>query len=83
MSCWLWKLVAPVSRAWHAMARPEERPDIRPDIIELGMPFTDPIADGPTIQKANTVRRCPRPQATSNKAELWLTGAYRLLSSTE
>lgn len=25
------------------------------DIIELGMPFTDPIADGPTIQKANTV----------------------------
>jgi tryptophan synthase len=25
------------------------------DLIELGMPFTDPIADGPTIQKANTV----------------------------
>ena len=24
------------------------------DLIELGMPFTDPIADGPTIQKANT-----------------------------
>ncbi|PSN61210.1 hypothetical protein BS50DRAFT_604187 [Corynespora cassiicola Philippines] len=24
------------------------------DIIELGMPFTDPIADGPTIQKSNT-----------------------------
>ncbi|KAI9935001.1 hypothetical protein ASPWEDRAFT_44565 [Aspergillus wentii DTO 134E9] len=24
------------------------------DIIELGVPFTDPIADGPTIQKANT-----------------------------
>ncbi|KAF2762114.1 tryptophan synthase-like protein [Pseudovirgaria hyperparasitica] len=23
------------------------------DIIELGMPFTDPIADGPTIQKSN------------------------------
>lgn len=26
------------------------------DVIELGIPFTDPIADGPTIQKSNTVR---------------------------
>ncbi|ODQ63117.1 tryptophan synthase [Nadsonia fulvescens var. elongata DSM 6958] len=25
------------------------------DVIELGLPFTDPIADGPTIQKANIV----------------------------
>lgn len=25
------------------------------DIIELGIPFSDPIADGPTIQAANTV----------------------------
>jgi tryptophan synthase len=25
------------------------------EIIELGVPFTDPIADGPTIQRANTV----------------------------
>ncbi|KAK8217339.1 anthranilate synthase / indole-3-glycerol phosphate synthase [Zalaria obscura] len=39
----------------------EETPDVMlameaggADIIELGMPFTDPIADGPTIQKANT-----------------------------
>ena len=24
------------------------------DIIELGFPFSDPIADGPTIQKAST-----------------------------
>ena len=28
---------------------------IFPDIIELGIPFTDPIADGPTIQSANTI----------------------------
>lgn len=25
------------------------------DVIELGIPFSDPIADGPTIQKANTL----------------------------
>ncbi|MCA6073577.1 tryptophan synthase subunit alpha [Fulvivirga sedimenti] len=25
------------------------------DIIEIGMPFSDPIADGPTIQESNTV----------------------------
>lgn len=25
------------------------------DIIEIGVPFTDPLADGPTIQKANQV----------------------------
>ncbi|KAF2803962.1 tryptophan synthase-like protein [Mytilinidion resinicola] len=25
------------------------------DLIELGMPFTDPIGDGPTIQKSNTI----------------------------
>lgn len=25
------------------------------DIIELGVPFSDPIADGPAIQESNTV----------------------------
>jgi len=25
------------------------------DVIELGIPFSDPVADGPIIQKANTV----------------------------
>ena len=28
-------------------------PECGVDIIELGMPFSDPMADGPTIQKAN------------------------------
>lgn len=41
---------------------PEDTPEIMlamerggADIIELGTPFTDPIADGPTIQTANTI----------------------------
>jgi tryptophan synthase len=25
------------------------------DVIELGIPFSDPVADGPVIQKANLV----------------------------
>lgn len=29
------------------------------DIIEVGMPFSDPLADGATIQKANEVRMLP------------------------
>lgn len=27
------------------------------DIIELGLPFTDPIGDGPTIQASNNVSK--------------------------
>lgn len=27
------------------------------DIIELGVPFSDPIGDGVAIQRSNTVRR--------------------------
>ncbi|KAI0484046.1 tryptophan synthetase [Xylariaceae sp. FL0804] len=42
--------------------KPEYMPDILlgmqkggADVIEMGVPFTDPIADGPTIQTSNTV----------------------------
>ena len=31
----------------------ERLPDAGADIIELGMPFSDPMADGPAIQAAN------------------------------
>jgi len=39
------------------------------DIIELGMPFTDPIADGPTIQEANT-RALANGTTTTNCLEI-------------
>ncbi|KAJ3498594.1 hypothetical protein NLG97_g1000 [Lecanicillium saksenae] len=42
--------------------RPQDTPEILLsmqrggcDVIEVGAPFTDPIADGPTIQKANAI----------------------------
>jgi tryptophan synthase len=53
ISCWLWKLAAQV----HNYCRQISVNTLiftSADIIELGMPFTDPIADGPTIQKSNT-----------------------------
>lgn len=35
------------------------------DVIELGIPFSDPIADGPVIQAANTVSWPPFEDDTS------------------
>lgn len=29
------------------------------DLIELGIPFSDPTAEGPVIQEANIPRSCP------------------------
>lgn len=39
------------------------------DIIELGMPFSDPIGDGPTIQRSNTVS----PEISFSGVYVWLT----------
>ena len=30
------------------------------DIIEIGIPFSDPMADGPTIQKASSIASIKR-----------------------
>jgi tryptophan synthase alpha chain len=44
------------------------------DVIELGMPFSDPVADGPIIQRANT--RALQAGQTMEKT-LSLVGAFR------
>lgn len=44
----------PQSLKWRGGIISTNGPFRNADIIELGIPFTDPIADGPTIQKANT-----------------------------
>jgi hypothetical protein len=39
------------------------------DVIELGMPFTDPMADGPAIQLANLAQRwAPAPRRQTSFA---------------
>ena len=35
-------------------------PDSGADIVELGMPFTDPMADGPSVQAAGLRASAPR-----------------------
>ena len=53
------------------------------DVIELGVPFSDPIADGPVIQQANTVSTGHK--YTNTKQDGFVIGTdccYRLLSRT-
>ncbi len=48
--------------------------DAGADVIELGMPFSDPVADGPTIQRAS--ERALAGGMTLERA-LWLAAAFR------
>jgi tryptophan synthase len=45
----------PVADLSHNVALLKALQDSGADIIELGVPFTDPMADGPTIQRANQI----------------------------
>jgi tryptophan synthase len=56
------KRAALVTYVTSGYPRAEDTPDVLlamerggADVIELGAPFTDPIADGPTIQKSNAI----------------------------
>lgn len=62
MFFWAWKLVEQVI---HSALTYQLVLIFLLDVIEIGLPFTDPIADGPTIQKANTVRIQPHFQSAS------------------
>ncbi|PKS13106.1 hypothetical protein jhhlp_000448 [Lomentospora prolificans] len=60
--CKTQKRAALVTYVTAGFPKPENTPDILlalekggADVIEVGAPFTDPIADGPTIQTSNTV----------------------------
>ncbi|KAG5982980.1 anthranilate synthase / indole-3-glycerol phosphate synthase [Claviceps digitariae] len=60
--CQAQKRTALVTYVTAGFPTPQDTPDVLlamekggADILELGVPFTDPIADGPTIQTANTV----------------------------
>jgi tryptophan synthase alpha chain len=48
--------------------------DAGADVIELGVPFSDPVADGPTIQRASEVAL---EQGTTLERALALAGAFR------
>ena len=39
------------------------------DLIELGVPFSDPIADGPTIQRASETRTHTRHLTPTNSGD--------------
>ena len=51
-----------------------ELPRAGADIIELGMPFTDPMADGPAVQAAATRNATGRTAATRAAAS---AGSHR------
>ncbi|SPO05304.1 probable tryptophan synthase [Cephalotrichum gorgonifer] len=60
--CKAQKRAALVTYVTAGYPKPEHTPDILlalekggADVIEVGAPFTDPIADGPTIQTSNTI----------------------------
>ena len=59
-----------------SLAIAKELPKAGADVIELGMPFTDPMADGPAIQAAG-LRALKAGQRIERDAERWCANFAR------
>ena len=53
--------------------------DAGADLIELGIPFSDPTAEGPVIQEANIRALAGADKVTTDRCSIWCASCVRRL----